>query len=166
MKISIIVAAALNGAIGKDNALLWHLPDDLKRFKQRTIGHHILMGRKTFDAIGKPLPGRINIIVSGSKRSFPEGCVVVKDIREGLAIAEKAGEIELFIIGGGKIYEAALPIADTIYLTKVNTVIEDADTFFYLPEEGWEVATADMHDRDDKHPFEFEFIDLYRLENV
>lgn len=162
MIISIIVAAAQNGAIGKDNTLLWHLPDDFKRFKRITMGKPILMGRKTFESIGKPLPGRLNIIVSRNPTFTAEGCQVVGSIEEGLTVAASTDTEEVFIIGGGVIYKEIMPQTDRIYLTKVHATPE-ADTYFEITNpENWTEVLREFHPADDKHQYAFEFIDLQK----
>ncbi len=160
MSISLIVAAAENNAIGKDNALLWHLSADLKRFKALTTGHPVIMGRKTFESIGKPLPNRRNIVIS---RSVPaiEGCEVVVSVDEALALV-KSGE-EAFIIGGGSIYKALWDKADRLYLTSVKTALE-GDTF--IPEvklDEWEEVKREDFDADEKNEFGYSFIDYVRV---
>jgi dihydrofolate reductase len=121
MQVSIIVAVAKNGVIGGDNTLLWRLSDDLKLFKARTTGHAIIMGRKTYDSIGKPLPGRINIVISRDKNLKIEGCFVVNSITDALDLAKnESDKTEVFIIGGEKIYKLAEPHATKLYLTKVD----------------------------------------------
>jgi len=127
MIISIIVAVAENNAIGYDNHLLWHISEDLKRFKSLTTGHHIIMGRKTFESVGKPLPGRINIVISRQANYRVEGCLVAKSLEEALELAKQ--DTEVFIIGGGEIYKEALSISDKIYLTRVHAGFA-GDTFF------------------------------------
>ena len=160
MSISLIVAAAENNAIGKDNALLWHLSADLKRFKALTTGHPVIMGRKTFESIGKPLPNRRNIVIS---RSVPaiEGCEVVASVDEALALV-KSGE-EAFIIGGGSIYKALWDKADRLYLTSVKTALE-GDTF--IPEvkpDEWEEVKREDFGADEKNEFGYSFIDYMRV---
>ncbi len=127
MTISIIVAVAENNAIGYDNHLLWHISEDLKRFKNLTTGHHIIMGRKTYESVGKPLPGRINIVISKQENYTVDGCLVAKSIEDALLIAKDDSEV--FIIGGGEIYKQALSITDKIYLTRVHAGFA-GDTFF------------------------------------
>lgn len=160
MSIALIVAAAENNAIGKDNALLWHLSADLKRFKALTTGHPVIMGRKTFESIGKPLPNRRNIVIS---RSVPaiEGCEVVASVDEALALV-KSGE-EAFIIGGGSIYKALWDRADRLYLTSVKTSLE-GDTFIpeVKPDEWKEVKREDFG-ADEKNEFGYSFIDYVRV---
>lgn len=151
-----IVAMGDNGAIGKDNALLWHLPDDFKRFKSITMGKPILMGRKTYESIGKPLPGRENIVVTRDKAFFAKGLTIVNSIDAALLAAEKYDEV--MVIGGASFYEQMLPMADRLYITKVHHQF-DADAFF--PEidiESWQVVAQVEHGVDDKHAFSFSFI--------
>ena len=124
-----------NHAIGKDNKLMWHIPEDLKRFKDITSGHHVIMGRKTYESIidqlGKPLPNRTSIVITSNKDyQTQEGGVVVSGIEEAFKVAEEAGESEVFIIGGGEIYDTTVSIVDTIYLTRLMDMFNDADTFF------------------------------------
>ncbi len=128
MKISLIVAMAEDRAIGRDNQLLWHISDDLKRFKKITLGHPIIMGRKTFESIGKVLPGRQNIIITRNDEYDIEGGTVCHDSQSVLQCC--ASEQEIFIIGGAQIYEMFLPLADRIYLTRVHQKYPDADVFF------------------------------------
>lgn len=150
-----IAAAAENNALGKDNEMIWHLPDDFKRFKQLTTGHHIIMGRKTFESFPKPLPNRTHIIITRQKDYNPENCIVVGSMKEAL---EKTPENEdAFIIGGGEIYNLGLPFADKIELTKVHADFE-ADAFFpeINPEE-WKLENEEFHPKDEKHNFDFTF---------
>jgi dihydrofolate reductase len=127
--ISLIVALDEKGGIGKDNRLPWHIDSDLKRFKSITMGHHLIMGRKTYETIEKPLPGRTMIIVTHNPNYHPNGCIIVKSIDEALSVAEKNHESEVFIIGGGDIFRQSIDMADKIYLTNIHTVV-NADTFF------------------------------------
>lgn len=145
MEIALLVAAAENGAIGKDNALLWRLRDDLKLFKQRTLGHAVIMGRKTYESIGKPLPGRLNIVLTRNPHLALPGCTLAPSLPEAFRIAEETyPEKEIFVIGGGKIYELAAPYATKLYLTRVHAAPE-ADTFFdAAPYAHW-VETERIH---------------------
>jgi dihydrofolate reductase len=127
MKLAVIAAVARNGAIGKDNALLWRLPEDLKFFKRTTLGHPVIMGRKTFDSIGRPLPGRRNIVITRNAHWQHEGVAVAPSLDAALALLNDADEP--YVIGGGEIYAQALPRADVIVLTEVDADFE-ADTFF------------------------------------
>ena len=159
MLISLIAAATLNDVIGKSGAMPWHLPDDLRYFKQMTLHHHVIMGRKTFEEFGlqKPLPKRTNIIVSRRQNWQIEGCVVGANLHDALAIARNNGETEAFIIGGGQIYKQALPICDRIYLTRIEANLA-GDTFFpTFSAHEWHEISSQRHEIDDKHAYPFEF---------
>lgn len=158
--LSIIVAVAENNVIGKDNDLIWHLPRDLKHFKETTSGHYIIMGRKTFESNGRPLPNRTNVIITRDKNYTAEGCVVVHSLEA--ALKEAAKDTEPFIIGGGKIYEQALPFVDRIYLTKIHHSFE-GDTFF--PEinmDEWELSDKRYFEADEKNKYPFSILVLDR----
>ncbi len=143
MRISIIVAMDANGVIGRDNALPWRLPEDLKRFKQLTMGHALVMGRRTFESIGRPLPGRKNIVVTRRRDFHPVGAVVAHSLDEALAAAN--GD-EVFIAGGGEVYRQALPLADRMYVTAVEGTHE-GDTFFPpFSAAEWELASDEPHE--------------------
>lgn len=135
MKISIVVAMSENGVIGKDNKIPWHVPDDLRRFKKITEGHHVLMGRKTFESIletlKKPLPNRTNLVLSRDENYKHEGVFVFQDFNEAVNYAKKQNEVELMVIGGREIYRLALPQAETLYTTRILRNVE-GDTFFPL----------------------------------
>lgn len=128
MKLSLIAAVARNGAIGRDNALLWHLPGDLPRFKQITMGSPLIMGRKTYDSIGRPLPGRRNIVITRNADWSVPGVEVARSLDEALALVAEAPQA--FVMGGGQVYAQALPQADELVLTEVDQDVLDADTFF------------------------------------
>ncbi len=163
--ITIIAAAGENNELGKDNDLLWHLPEDFKRFKQLTTGHHIIMGRKTFETFPKPLPNRIHIVITRNKNFKKEGAVVVHTMKEALKLAEN--DEQPFIIGGGEIYKMGLPIADKIELTRVHATFEDADTFFpnFLEEE-WQLISKIVHPKDERHKYSFTYETWVRQENL
>jgi dihydrofolate reductase len=153
--ITLIAAAAENNALGKDNDLLWHLPEDFKRFKQITSGHYIIMGRKTFESFPKPLPNRTHIIITRQKEYLADGCLVVHSLEEALEISPQNEEV--FIIGGAQIYKQALPFADKIDLTRVHIEL-DADAFF--PEfntSEWNLVFSEKHVKDEKHQYDFTF---------
>lgn len=156
MKISLIVAAAENNVIGKDNDLPWRLPDDMKFFVRTTKGHHILTGRKNLESFGKLLPNRTNIVLTRDKSYKFEGAEIFHDLSEAIDFAKNNGEDELMIIGGGEIYKQAMGIADRVYLTRVHTEIE-GDTLF--PELGteWKEVSSEYHPKDEKHIFDFTF---------
>ena len=163
MKKCIIVAIADNNAIGKDNALLWHISEDLKFFRSTTVGCPVIMGRKTYESIGRPLPKRLNIIVSRKGYDAPEGVVVVDSIEKGYEIAQEQGAEKCFVIGGGQIYAQAMQIADEMLITHVHTVIEEADTFFpQIDPTIWTVAERSELKTDPESGYTFEFVKYIR----
>lgn len=155
--LTIIAAAAENNALGKDNQLLWHLPEDFKRFKALTSGHYIIMGRKTFESFPKPLPNRTHIIITRQPNyQAPEGCIVVTSLEKAMELCPK--NEEAFVIGGGEIYQQALDVVDKIDVTRVHTTL-DADTFFpTIDPTLWEMVFEEFHPKDDKHAFDFTFL--------
>ncbi|WP_272021918.1 dihydrofolate reductase [Olleya namhaensis] len=159
--LTMIVAAGENNEIGKNNDLIWHLRDDLKRFKALTSGHHIIMGRKTFESFPKPLPNRTHIVISRqSDYKVPEGVIVVNNIEAAIALAKD--DAQPFIIGGGEIYKLAMPYASKLELTRVHSNF-DADTFF--PEidlSVWKETANTFHTKDENHDFEFSFVTYQR----
>lgn len=162
MLISIIVAMGRNRAIGFQNTLPWRLSADMQRFKRLTMGHHILMGRKTYQSIGRPLPGRTSIIITRQPDFQSEGCLVVHSLDEAVALAQARGEQEAFVIGGAEIYAQALPIADRLYLTLVDAAPE-ADAFF--PEfdaARWQRGEEIGVEADEKNQYASTFILLHR----
>jgi dihydrofolate reductase len=159
MKIYIVVAIATNHAIGKNNELLWRLPKDLKHFKEITSGHTVIMGRKTFDSIGKPLPNRRNIVITRQDIKL-EGCEVVNSLNAALAL--RADNEDLYIVGGAEIYRQAMDITDCIYLTIVHQAFE-ADTFFpEISPAQWQEIEREDHQPDEKNPLPFSFVTLKR----
>jgi dihydrofolate reductase len=159
MTVSIIVAIGENHAIGKSNQLLWHMPNDLKHFKDITSGRTIIMGRKTFDSVGKPLPRRRNIVVTRQDITIP-GCEVVKSIEDGLALCKD--EDEVFIGGGAEIYKLAMHLTDRIYLTIIHKSF-DADTFFpEIDKNEWKEILREDYQADEKNPYPYSFITLER----
>lgn len=159
--LTIIVAAAENNAIGKDNKLIWHLSDDLKRFKRLTSGHCIIMGRKTFESFPKPLPNRTHIVITRQKDyNVPEGVITVNSLTD--AIEKASHDSQPFIIGGGEIYKQAMPIANTIEITRVHESFE-ADTFFPdIDKTKWKEVNNVFHKKDAKNDHEFSFITYER----
>lgn len=151
---NIIVAVAENGIIGAGNALLWHISEDLKHFKALTTGHPVVMGRKTFESLGRPLPGRTNVVVTRQALDIP-GCRVVHSLREALALFP-AGE-EVFIIGGAQIYAEALPIADRLYLTRVEHAYEGDTRFPAWDEDAWRLTASEAYPRGADYPWPFVF---------
>jgi len=156
MNIALIVAAAENNAIGRNNELLCHLPNDLKFFKATTWGSAVAMGRKTFESLGnKLLPGRVNIIITRNKDWQYEGATRADSIPDAIAKADALGYKELFIAGGGDIYRQALPLADTIYITRIHATLE-GDTFFpVIPANEWDKIKAVDFFKDEKHAYDF-----------
>ena len=153
--ITLIAAVAENNALGKDNQLLWHLPDDFKRFKAVTSGNYIIMGRKTFESFPKPLPNRTHVIITRQKNYTSENCIVVDSLQTAISVCPK--NEETFIIGGGEIYKQSIEIADKLDITRVHHTF-DADTFF--PEidlNKWELTSTEFHPKDEKHHFDFTF---------
>jgi dihydrofolate reductase len=153
--ITIIAAAGENNELGKDNDLVWHLPDDFKRFKQLTTGHFIIMGRKTFESFPKPLPNRTHLVITRNKNYQREGAVVVHSMDEALTYAKN--DAQPFIIGGGEIYKIGLEAADKIELTRVHGTF-DVDTYFpEIPLDSWKLLTEVYHEKDERHAFAFTY---------
>ena len=162
MIISAIVARAENNIIGKDNDLPWHLPNDLKWFKAKTLNRHIIMGRKSFDSISKPLPRRTNIIITRDRSFFHSGVEVVHSIHEALEFAHQAGEEEAFILGGGKIYDQTKDLWHRLYLTEVHAKPE-GDTFFpIIDADKYRITFEERHEPDERHEFGYTFKILER----
>ena len=165
MIVSLIVAQAKNRAIGKGNDLIWHLPTDMKFFKETTRGHHVLMGRKNYLSIPekfRPLPGRPNLILTRQQGYIAPGCTVIHDIESGIDLAREAGEEELFVIGGGEVYKLALEkgLIDRMYITEVEASF-DADAYFpEIDNSEWTVETIQKHVADDRHAHAFR-MDIY-----
>ena len=161
MLISIVVAVAENGVIGRENTLPWRLPDDLRRFKELTLGKPIVMGRRTYESIGRPLPGRTNIVVSRQRDLQIEGCVVVDSMDGAIAAARDASEIML--VGGAQLYREVMPRVDRIYLTRVHAHIE-GDVFFpALDSKLWQETNIATHAADERHAYSFTFVNLERV---
>ena len=153
--ITMIAAAGANNELGFNNELVWHLPDDFKRFKQLTTGHHIIMGRKTFESFPKPLPNRTHIIITRNKGYKKEGAVIAHSMKE--AISMTGDDKQPFIIGGGEIYKIGLEFAQKIELTRVHSAF-NADAFFpEIPGNKWKIASEEHHDKDDRHEFSFSY---------
>lgn len=161
MKLSLIVAVAENGVIGKNNTLPWRLPEDLKRFKAITWGHPIVMGRKTFESLGRPLPGRLNLVVTRNPDYRPEGATVATSLEDAL---KKAGSAEeAFVIGGSALFKEALPKADRVFLTRLHRAF-DGDVYFPETEFGALFVTASetRHESTGESPFSYSFIEAKR----
>lgn len=160
--VSLVAAMAENRVIGRGGGLPWRLPDDLKHFKRLTVDHTVIMGRKTFDEIKRPLANRRNVIISRNRAFRPPSVTVVPSLEEALALG--ATEREVFVIGGGEIYRQALPLADRIYLTVVHAQVE-GDTWFPVFEttDGWVLEEETPHPADDRHAYSFTFRTYRRL---
>ena len=159
--LSIIAAISENNVLGKENKLLWHLPADLKRLKSLTMGHHLIMGRKTFESLGKPLPGRPHIIITRQQNYSPEGITVVDSLEKAIELAKD--DIQPFIFGGGEIYTLALPYVKKIYITKVHANF-DGDTFFpHLKNEEWKLTDCQKFEPDEKNLFSYSYLEYDRI---
>lgn len=158
---SIIVARSRNGVIGKENKLLWHISEDLKRFKSLTLGHPIIMGRKTYESIGRPLPERQNIIITRNKEFLAPDCVVVGSLEEALEIASEKDKEEIFIIGGAEIYKQAFPLTDRLYITEVNLEVE-GDAFFPDYQQDFQKETFHEEKVDEKSGIKYTWLNLER----
>jgi dihydrofolate reductase len=156
--ISLLYAMDKNRLIGKDNELPWHLPQDLAYFKRITMGHTIVMGRKTFDSIGKPLPGRENIIITRDKHFSCDGCRVIHSIDELLDLSHKKIEEEIFVIGGAEIFKEILPFSDRLYVTNIHHEFE-GDTYFPKTNDTeWKMISKEPGIKNDKNPYDFDFV--------
>ena len=163
MKISLIAAASVNRVIGLNGGLPWHLPADLRFFRDKTMGHHLLMGRKTWEAFPRPLPGRTSIVLGKVQQRMPEGVFSVQSLEEGIELARSRGEEELMVIGGGQLYEAAIGKAEVIYLTHILTRIKEEGVLFpVVSAMDWEIVSSEYREKDEKNPFPMEFIELRR----
>lgn len=157
MIISTIVATAKNNIIGRNNDIPWYLPADLKYFKKVTLNHHIIMGRKCFQSIGRPLPKRTNVIVTRNPFFVVSNALVVNSIEEALNIAKENGEEEVFIIGGGQVYELTKHLWNRVYLTEVDLEV-DGDVYFpKLDSEKWQEVSSEKHQADEKNEYDYTF---------
>ncbi len=153
MIVSLVAAMAENRVIGKNGQLPWRLPDEVKHFKKLTVDHTVIMGRKTYDEVGRPLPNRRNVVISRNSSFRPPGVVVVPSVEEALALG--ATEDEVFVIGGGEIYRQSLPLADRLYLTTVHASVEGDTVFPAFDETAWALEAESYHPADDRHPVAF-----------
>lgn len=165
MKISIIVAVGENGVIGSENKLIWHLSDDLKNFKRVTLDHFIVMGRKTFESIGRPLPGRTNIILTRQTDYAIEGCVVMHSLDSTVAYAEEHKQEEIFIIGGAEIYSHALSFADKLYLTRVADSPQGDAFFPAIHSKDWKIVSRKSFTCNKKNEKNFEILEMQRIKH-
>lgn len=162
MRISFIVAKSENNVIGRNNELPWHLKDDLQNFKKITMGHHILMGRKTFQSIGKALPGRMSLVVSSESKANSDNVLWFNSIFRAIKQAERNGETELFIIGGEQIFRSALSLADRIYLTEVKAVVDGNVFFPQLSLKNWKKVSEQHYTKNADNDFDFDILILDR----
>ncbi len=161
-EVVLVVARARSGVIGRDNGLPWHLPDDLRRFKALTLGRPVLMGRRTFESIGRPLPGRHNIVLTRDLRWSAPGATVVRSLDEALAAAGDAPEI--MVIGGADLYRQVLPLAHRIELTEVESDLDGDVHLAAFPSSEWRESAREAHAADDRHAWPFSFVTLERRE--
>lgn len=168
MKISLIAAVAQNGVIGRDNDMPWHLPDDFAFFKQKTSHHAIIMGRKSLEALGKPLRNRTSIVITRNQDFTAEGVTIVHTLNEAITEAKKVDEQlyqsnEIFVIGGAEIYKIAIPMATTLYLTEIHQTYE-GDTYFpQFDKSEWQEISRQPHPTDERHDASFDFVEYERL---
>lgn len=163
MTLSLVVAASSNNVIGRDGGLPWHLPDDLRQFKRLTMGKAVIMGRNTYESIGRPLPDRRNIVMTRNADYVADGCDVVSSVSEAIDALE--GAEEAMIIGGGQVYRDFLPLADRIYLTRVQAEVE-GDTYFpEIDEATWRLVSSEHHGADEKHRYAFDVMVFERRRN-
>jgi dihydrofolate reductase len=160
MKISLIVAMARNRTIGVNNTLPWRIPEDLRHFKALTMGHHMIMGRKTFDSIGKPLPGRTTVIVTRNAALKAEGCIVAHSLQD--AVKACAGDEEIFVVGGAELYAQALPLATTLYLTEIHQDVEGDAHFPQFNQGEWTEVARVRHSQAEPQSLEYDFVTYRR----
>lgn len=162
MRLSLVLAASRNGIIGRGGGLPWRMPADLAHFKRLTMGHHVIMGRKTWESIGRPLPGRTFVVLSHDPDLRIEGCSVVCTLEEALAVARSAGEDQAFVIGGAQIYALALPRADRVHLTRIEADVEGDTRAPDFEALGWREVERDEHPADERNPHPYAFCVLER----
>ena len=161
--VSTIVAAGEDWAIGKDNAMLWHMPNDFRYFKRITLGHPVIMGRKTLLSLGKPLRERLNIVITRQQDFSYEGVEVFHDLPAAVERAKQVDEEEIFIIGGGEIYRQAMPLVERVYLTVVHGTFPEATTHFpALADTAWQEISREEHTKDERHAYDYTFLVLER----
>lgn len=162
LKISLISAVAKNGVIGRNNDLPWHLPNDSAYFKRKTSHHPIIMGRKSLDALGKPLPNRTNIVLTHNRDFTTEGVTVVHTLEDAIDAASAINQHEIFIIGGAEIYKMALPVATTLYLTEIQQAYEGDAYFPNFDKNDWQEVSRKPHPADERHEVAFDFVEYDR----
>ena len=160
MSVSIIVAMARNRTIGINNTLPWRIPEDLRHFKALTMGHHMIMGRKTFDSIGKPLPGRTTVVVTRNRNLKIDGCIITHSLEE--AIAACAGDEKIFVVGGAELYAQAMPLTDTMYVTEIQLGIEGDTHFPEFDRNAWREVARESHNQKEPQALEYHFVTYQR----
>jgi dihydrofolate reductase len=161
MNITLIAAMSENRVIGKDNQLIWHFPEDLKHFKKQTSGHHVIMGRKTFESVGRPLPKRVNIIITRQTDYSAEGCLIAHSLEEAIALVEN--DEQPFIVGGAEIYKQALNLANSIELTVIHGEYEGDSFFPEFDKSIWKLARGEKKEADAKHIHPYDFLSYKKL---
>ena len=162
MTIAIMAAKAQNNVIGKDNDLVWHLPADLKHFKKTTNGHYVIMGRKTFESLGRPLPGRLNIVVTRNQDFYLEGAIVVTGLQEALEFAKEQRQKLVFILGGGEIYRQSMEVADVLFITEIHQAFDGDTTFPDISDNLWKEAERDDYPSDEENDYAYSFVKYIR----
>ncbi|HEX9628210.1 MAG TPA: type 3 dihydrofolate reductase [Acidiferrobacterales bacterium] len=163
MRVSIIAAMAENRVIGRDNDLPWRMPADLRHFRRTTLGHHVVMGRKNYESIGKPLPGRTNVVVTGNRDFRAPGCQVVHSIEAALDLARD--DPEPFIIGGAALYAQTLPLADRLYLTLIHAEVPGDTVFPEIDARAWRERRRERHEADAENAYAYSFVVLEKTES-
>lgn len=163
MRVTIIAAVADNGVIGRDGDIPWRLPEDWRRFKRLTMGHHLVMGRRTWESIGRALPGRTTVVVSRGEPELPPGVLLVHSLDEAIETARAAGDDEVFVAGGARIYEQALAVADRMLLTRVRAEPEGDTSFPAWAPGNWKMTRDEPHEPDERHAFEYSFQTFERV---
>jgi dihydrofolate reductase len=160
-RLSIIVAMAQNRTIGINNTLPWRCPEDLRHFKALTMGHHMIMGRKTFESIGKPLPGRTTVVVTRNRELKIEGCLIAHSLED--AIAACAGDEEIFVVGGAELYAQAMPVVDTLYITEIQQNVQGDAHFPEFAKNTWHEVAREPHSQTEPQPLEYHFVTYRRI---
>ena len=164
MKKIIIAAKSENNVIGKDNDLVWHMPADLKFFMGKTKGHHVIMGRKTFESIGsKPLKGRPTVVITRNRDFEADNAWVVHHVKDAFKLLEEREVETVFILGGAKIYEQTLHLADKMYITEIKTIVEGDSFFPEIPQDQWKETSRESHEADERNPFDYAFVTYERV---
>jgi len=160
LNLSIIVAMARNRTIGINNSLPWRCPEDLKHFKALTMGHPMIMGRKTFDSIGKPLPGRTTVVVTRNSNLKIDGCLIANSLQQAIDLCK--GDTEIFVVGGAEIYAQALPLADTLYVTEIQQEVEGDAHFPGFALSDWQEVARDIKSQNEPQPLQYHFVTYRR----